>query len=166
MEYGLIRKYRERICRMKKGIWRTEKPEGYRVRKYKLGPDGEYTHDFDYPGENPEESEDEGDLDNSFENLIDSSLELSSEEKENLKRDIADAKRDKRVKKIVDGDAVVTRAEVDFLDLVDDLANSPEEADRMRAEVIAARQAKQASEKIEMSSGEFRVFVTPPASRV
>ncbi|KAG6543383.1 hypothetical protein Mapa_015297 [Marchantia paleacea] len=135
------------IRRMKKGIWRTEKPEGYRVRKYKLGPDGEYTHDFDYPGENPEETDDEGDLvDNSAENLIDSSLELSSEEKENLKRDIADAKRDKRVKKIVDGDSVVTRAEVDFLDLVDDLADSPEEADKLRAEVIAARQVKSEGE--------------------
>lgn len=40
------------VCRLKKGLWREETPEGFRAHKYVKGPDGEYKRDPNFVGEN------------------------------------------------------------------------------------------------------------------
>ncbi|KAL2635062.1 hypothetical protein R1flu_006541 [Riccia fluitans] len=135
------------VYKMKRGIWRMEMPEGYTVRKYKLEQNGEYTHDFDYPGENPEEADQEDDdPEYDAQKMIDESF-LTAEEKQKLKEDLVAAKKDRRVKKIMDGEVEVERAQIDILDFVDTLTDNPEEAELFRTKILAARQAQEASEK-------------------
>ncbi|KAL3692806.1 hypothetical protein R1sor_006457 [Riccia sorocarpa] len=141
----------ENLRKMKRGIWRMEMPEGYTVRKYKVEPNGEYTHDLDYAGENPEETDDENDnVDYDAQKLIDES-DLSAEEKQKLREDLIAAKKDRRVKKVMDGEVEVERAQIDILDFVDCLTDDPEEQEEYRAKILAARQAQEASEKKEGS---------------
>lgn len=71
------------IRKLKKGLWRRYMPEGLKVTKYYLGPDGAYHHSKDYVGEDAWEEDTKT---SQFE--LEKVVDLNKEQKPQLKRDL------------------------------------------------------------------------------
>jgi hypothetical protein len=128
-------------------------PKGVNVHKYKLGEHGQYELDPEFPGDNPQE--DAGDPNFDSDRAIDESDELTAEEKEQLKRDIAEVKATSinapNMEKNEDG---VYQARVDITGFVDQLDSlTPDEKEELKRGIVKER-ARQASERRQREVGE------------
>ncbi|CAM6084023.1 unnamed protein product [Calypogeia fissa] len=138
------------IRKFKKALWREKMPAGLNVKKFKLGDDGDYEQDYSFPGDLPEERDSDPNFD--ADRAIDESDLFTPEEKEQLKRDILEAKSTANLEPIDEDERV--RARVDITELIDEMDNiSPEEKEQWKKE-IAEERARQAKEMSERASGQ------------